>query len=129
MRCIAPPTAAGLRAALALGALALAFGHPAVAQPGGRLVQCRVESAGRIAVSGPCRFMPDDGGSFALENADRGKPLFDEILTLSVSIVAPGVAEVRGLTHAGINSRWGEARRSKRDGACWEGTDFRVCAY
>jgi hypothetical protein len=46
-----------------------------------------------------------------------------------VQIVQPGVAEVRGLTRAGINSRWGSAQRSKRDRACWRGSDFWVCAY
>lgn len=48
---------------------------------------------------------------------------------ISVAIIESGVAEVRGLTTAGINSRWGEARRSKSDKACWIGDDFTICAY
>lgn len=49
--------------------------------------------------------------------------------SISVYILKPGVAEVRGLTTGGINSRWGEARRSNSDKACWLGTDFSICAY
>jgi hypothetical protein len=77
---------------------------------------------------GACRFTREKGGSFALASADRDKPLFGEILTVSVSIVSPDVAEVRGLTMRGNNSRWGAACRSPRDRACWEGSDFRICA-
>ncbi|WP_107670602.1 hypothetical protein [Cyanothece sp. BG0011] len=55
--------------------------------------------------------------------------LIAERESISVSIVQPGIAEVRGLTTAGINSRWGEARRSKSDQACWVGNDFTICAY
>ena len=79
-------------------------------------------------MSGTCRFTSEKGGSFALANADRDKPLFGEILTVSASMVSPNVAEVRGLTMRGNNSRWGAARRSTRDRACWEGPDFRICA-
>ncbi|ACB51659.1 unknown [Crocosphaera subtropica ATCC 51142] len=49
--------------------------------------------------------------------------------SISVYIVQPGIAEVRGLTTAGINSRWGEAKRSNSDRACWVGEDFTICAY
>jgi hypothetical protein len=104
-----------------------AWGRGAEAQTG-RQVQCKVETGGKVVLSGPCRFAPDGGGSFALQSLDGGKPLFGEVTTLSVSVVSPGAAEVRGLTQAGINSRWGEARRSKADPACWDGPDFRICA-
>jgi hypothetical protein len=98
------------------------------AQTNGRLVECRIESAGKVEVNGKCRFAPGAGGSFALENANFEKPLFGEILVVSVSIVSPGTAEVRGLTRRGNNSRWGEAQRSEGSPACWEGADFKVCA-
>ena len=49
--------------------------------------------------------------------------------SITVYITEPGVAEVRGLTTAGINSRWGEAIRSNSDRACWVGSDFTICAY
>jgi len=87
-----------------------------------------VETAGKVEMSGACRFTREKGGSFALTSANRDKPLFGEILTVSVSIVSPDVAEVRGLTMRGNNSRWGAARRSPRDRACWEGSDFPICA-
>jgi len=112
-----------------LAVLALATGFDANGQTNSRPVRCQIEFGGKLHVNGQCRFTPDTGGSFALENTDRNKPLFDEILIVSVAIVSPGVAEVRGLTKSGINSRWGEARRSTRDRACWEGADFRICAY
>src|SRR5262245_6871403 len=91
-------------AALTLGALALP--DPAAAQSGGRLVECRVETGGKVEVNGRCQFTPEQGGSFTLEHANRGRPLFGDILMVSVFIVEPGVAEVRGLTRAGVNSRW-----------------------
>jgi hypothetical protein len=39
-----------------------------------------------------------------------------------------GMAEVRGLTVDGINSRWGSARRNVNNPACWDGADFQICA-
>jgi hypothetical protein len=123
------PFPAPLHASLVLGMFLLSSNVVAEAQSGSRLVQCRVESGGKVVVSGPCRFAPEKGGSFALENTDRNKPLFGQISNVSVAVVSPGVAEVHGLTRSGNNSRWGEARRSKRDSACWEGADFRICAH
>ena len=108
--------------------LALASAAPALGEAKVRVVDCRIESAGRVEVSGKCRFIPDDGGTFTLENTDQNKPLYGEILMVTVAVVSPGKAEVRGLTKAGINSRWGEATRSARDPACWDGSDFRICA-
>lgn len=98
------------------------------------IVLCTIRSPGedgvvRVDLDGPCRFLPDGkGGSFSLSALDGQSSLFDDILVLSVDVVAPGKAEVRGLTSQGINSRWGEARRSKKDPACWAGSDFEVCA-
>jgi hypothetical protein len=53
-----------------------------------------------------------------------GKPLLEEILSVSIVEISRGTAEVSGVTRDGINSRWGQARR---DGACWSGEDFRIC--
>ena len=64
----------------------------------------------------------------ALNAADGKSRLYGEILDVSVLIMAPGEAEVRGLTAHGINSRWGPAKRSAQDAACWVGADFRICA-
>jgi hypothetical protein len=116
-----------LCATLILGLLTLALATEV--QAGERAVECRIEQAGKMVLSGRCRFMAERGGSFALESMSRSAPLFGDIVLVSVAIVSPGVAEVRGLTRAGINSRWGEAHRSQNDPACWEGPDFRVCAH
>ncbi len=77
---------------------------------------------------GPCLFTADRDGSFSVTRA-RGAAIMGDITQVTVQIVEPGAAEVRGLTRAGINSRWGSATRSKRDRACWRGSDFWVCAY
>lgn len=122
------------RAAHAIGAaaaflLALSAAGGAAAQGKSKLADCRVESEGKVQVNGKCRFTPDQGGSFTIEHADPKHTIFfGEIMSITVSIVSPGVAEVRGLTRQGVNSRWGEARRSNDDRACWQGSDFRICA-
>jgi hypothetical protein len=116
----------GLRLAALLAALAP--GATAHAQPAGRIVDCRVESAGKVEFSGKCRVIPDGtAGSFALAAPSGRGALYGSILVVSVAVVARGVAEVRGLTRDGINSRWGEAKRSSQDPTCWDGADFRVC--
>lgn len=89
---------------------------------------CRIESNGKVEFRGRCIFTPDRGGSFSLGPARGSGPLYGSILAVNVTIVGRGVAEVRGLTTGGINSRWGRAVRSKRNRACWVGSDFRVCA-
>ncbi len=106
----------------------------APAATGGTIV-CTIRAPGeddpapRVVFDGPCRFRADGkGGSFSLSALDGQAPLYPGILVVSVSVVAPGKAEVRGLTAEGISSRWGEARRSNADPACWTGTDFEVCA-
>ena len=95
----------------------------AVARP----AKCVVNGNGMTPYRGTCKFTPDAGGSFAIEPI--GKPGFDGVTSISVAIVSPGVADVRGLTRDGINSRWGEAARSKADPACWVGSDFKICVY
>lgn len=94
-----------------------------------RTVKCQIDSANKTVYEGKCVFIPDSKGSFALANPEKNKPLTDTITMVSVSIIEKGVAEVRGLTSEGINSRWGEAKRSVKDKACWQGEDFKVCAW
>jgi hypothetical protein len=118
----------GFVAAFAFCTLAVPVAGAAGVQTRGRVVDCYVESAGKIKANGKCLFTGETGGSFALENVDRDKPLFGEILVLSVSIESSGISEVRGLTSRGNNSRWGSARRSSSDSACWQGSDFKICA-
>ena len=114
---------------LAAGLLSLQFAVDGLAQGSGKIVTCRVESEGKAQVNGPCKFtFEGSDGSFTLENRDSNKALFGSILIVTVSVISPGTAEVRGLTKDGINSRWGEAKRSSQDQACWAGSDFRICA-
>lgn len=90
-----------------------------------RVVKCQVNT-----YKGSCVFSPDTSkGSFSLANPDKDTPLNEGITLVSVTVTEPGVAEVSGLTAEGINSRWGEAKRSSKDKACWEGEDFKVCAW
>ena len=119
--------------AMVLGAAVLAAagaGVSATAKPAGgeRVVRCAVLGAGVAAYRGSCRFRAETGGSFSLRPA-RAAAFPGGITDVSVYITAPGEAEVRGLTRGGINSRWGEAKRSGRDRACWAGSDFQVCAW
>lgn len=90
--------------------------------------RCDIGSAGGAHYKGPCRFFVEKGGSFSVSRP-RGGPLIGLVTIVSVTMTDPGAAEVRGVTTTGANSRWGEAKRSKKDPACWRGSDFWVCAY
>src|SRR3954452_25557870 len=98
--------------ALLAGLAALAL--PAAAEA--RTARCVVQSAGAPIWRGGCDFLPDRGGSFGIQPLRGRFP--GGISDINVAIVAPGIAEVRGLTPAGINSRWGEDYRSSCDKAC-----------
>src|SRR5688572_27968184 len=112
-------------ATLAL-ATATAFAVPeAGAKP--RPARCVVTAAGASAWRGPCRFDARAGGSFTI-TPQRGR-FAEGTTSITLDIVRPGAAEVRGMTALGINSRWGPARRSPRDRACWIGADFSLCVY
>jgi hypothetical protein len=115
--------ALALTAAAFTGALLLV-----PSQADARAARCVIASNGSATFRGPCRFSPEAGGSFTVEPT-AGKSFPGGISSISVSLMERGVAEVRGLTRAGINSRWGTAVRSQRDRACWQGSDFSVCAY
>lgn len=76
---------------------------------------------------GNCLFKQFGGnGSFSIESPSG---LIAGNALINVAIIQPGIAEVRGLTTNRINSRWGEARRSSSDSACWVGSDFSICVY
>ena len=111
-------------AALALAAASLAA-TAAAAKP--RAARCVIDAAGAARWSGACEFQAERDGSFTV-TPPRGS-FQNGVSAISVAIVRPGLAEVRGLTRGGINSRWGEAARSRRDRACWVGSDFSVCVY
>ncbi|ABB56554.1 hypothetical protein [Synechococcus elongatus] len=108
---------------LGLG-LATAFALPGSATP----ARCVIQEAGRTTFNGACDFKQfGQNGSFTVTSLQSNWIAGRSVIT--VTVLSPGVAEVRGLTPEGINSRWGIAERSSRDRACWVGDDFRVCAY
>lgn len=94
----------------------------------GRTVRCRITSDHGDDFSGPCIFNQGSGGSFRLSLPDEA-PIVDGVVMVSVYVEEEGVADVRGLTLDGINSRWGRATRLQADPACWKGGDFEVCAW
>ncbi len=112
--------------AAAMAAAVLTASPQATAKPKSAI--CRIESEGALKFSGPCRFTPEHGGSFFLSPVHGAGPLYGTVLSVSVTIIRRGVAEVRGSTSGGINSRWGRAERSRKNPACWVGSDFSVCA-
>ena len=80
-----------------------------------------------IVFQNDCIFKQYGGnGSFSIQSSSG---LIADRISISVSIIEPDIAEVRGLTTAGINSRWGKAKRSNSDPACWIGSDFAICVY
>jgi hypothetical protein len=114
-------------------ALLLLTGSQAMAAD--RIVKCQVDSPnddGKTVVvyKGKCLFSAEKGGSFSLSNpASKNKALYGSISMVNVYVDSNGAAEIRGLTKDGINSRWGQAKRSSKDKACWVGEDFKVCAW
>jgi hypothetical protein len=117
------PRIAAARIAAAC-ALSVCLVAPALARP----ARCVITSPG-AAYRGKCDFtaMPGNGG-FGVSPIGRTY-FFNGIAPISVVKTSTNAAEVRGLTRDGINSRWGEAARSKRDPACWDGDDFKICVY
>ncbi|MFL6845059.1 MAG: hypothetical protein ACJ8ER_09290 [Allosphingosinicella sp.] len=109
-------------------AILILSGLAATAEARPRTARCVLTAPQTTPYRGPCKFLAEAGGSFSISPVGR-RFLVDGVDLVSVTIVRPGVAEVRGLTSDGINSRWGEARRSRRDRACWDGGDFRICVY
>lgn len=92
---------------------------------GQKMARCVI---GPDKYAGPCVFHAEKNGSFSISQRDQSV-MFSNVTMITISIVEPGNAEVRGLTTEGVNSRWGMATRSEEDRACWSGSDFEVCAY
>ena len=117
----------------------LAFGFlffiSAMAFAKDRIVDCSISSlpSGEIEYKGQCKYMAHSEGSFTLMSPLGEMPLFDSVAMVTVHITRKNVAEVSGLVidkpSGGHNSRWGRAVRSKIDRACWNGDDFRICAW
>ena len=89
--------------------------------------RCDIRSAD-ARYAGPCEFRSGKGGDFSVRRDGGAVPLLGTITDVSVTLVTGG-AEVSGMTTDGVNSRWGAAKRSADDPACWTGADFEVCAY
>ena len=110
--------------AFAIGLLALPV------QAKGKPARCVIRNGpdrSTVAYSGDCLFYADNGGTFTIRKSQGN--ILPSITDVSVYVLSPGIAEVRGLTVDGINSRWGPAKRGETDLACWTGSDFEVCAY
>ena len=99
-----------------------------------KTARCVVKQHGSTSYSGKCEFGKHRDGTFWIrKQSGTIHPKFPVILPsihqIAVYVISPGKAEVRGLTINGNNSRWGSAVRSKKDPACWIGSDFEICAY
>jgi hypothetical protein len=111
---------------LAIGGILGATFAVSILDASARPARCVIDSSG-AKYAGRCDFQ-QEGAGFSLSPLGRsGFP--GGIDPIAVSVLSPGTAEVRGLTKEGVNSRWGEAKRSKKDPACWVGADFKICAY
>lgn len=107
---------------------------PTAALAKDRVVDCAVLSLpdGAVQYKGTCKFMPEQDGSFALASPSGKAKLYASIGIVSVTLTGKDEAEVSGLViDAGgaHSSRWGAATRSTKDRACWDGADFRICAW
>ena len=111
---------------LAFASILIAAGF-AAAPAQAKIARCVIDSEG-TSYNGPCQYNVARGGTFTLTPV-RHRTFAGGALSITVYMVRPGVADVRGLADAGINSRWGRAVRSRRDRACWVGEDFTICAY
>ena len=109
-------------AAILAGLLALPAGGVQAASP--QPAECEITVRGE-RFDGPCQFTPDKGGSFDVHMTDR-RPIAGAT-GLSLDVTARGTGDVRGVTAAGVNSRWGPVTRQADDGACWRGADFTLC--
>lgn len=109
--------------------IALMFA-PSSASSASKIARCLIVSGGAVEFRGRCLFSTEGrDGSFTVQNTSRSGAMFGSVLSVSVTMIGRGVAEVRGLTRQGINSRWGTARRSARRPACWVGRGFSICAW
>ena len=108
---------------------------PATAFAKGRVVDCRISAPDgtQVQFKGRCKFVPEPGGSFSLSDANGKAKFYSTISIVSVYLTGKDTAEVSGLVldpgGGGHNSRWGEATRSTKDRACWDGSDFQICAW
>lgn len=91
---------------------------------------CKIIQDGTMVYNQTCKFTVYKGGSFTIQNKNPTK-LIDGRVAINVDVLQANVAEVRGETVDGINSRWGTAIRSTSDRACWvgEADEYIICVY
>jgi hypothetical protein len=111
---------------LAIAGLAIAAGLAAM-PASAKTARCVIRSEGG-SYRGPCSYSVQRGGTFTVKPIGR-RFLMPGVMMVTVFVDRDGYADVSGLTGAGVNSRWGQATRSRRDTACWVGDGFSVCAY
>jgi hypothetical protein len=95
-----------------------------------KAARCVVTVEKRTIIDGPCSFQAEDGdGSFSLAAVNPQAWLTSEVGSLALWVKKPGFGEVFVVGERA--SRWGTARRSKTDKACWIGSagNFKICAY
>lgn len=111
---------------LAIAGLAIAAGLAAM-PASAKTARCVIRSEGG-SYRGPCSYSVQRGGTFTVKPIGH-RFLMPGVMMVTVFVDRDGYADVSGLTGAGVNSRWGQATRSRRDTACWVGDGFSVCAY
>ena len=92
-------------------------------------VSCLIASHDMPTFQGNCLFTSEAGGSFTLRHASGKKPVYQDAMDIRVVIVDDDNVEVFSQTKDGINSRWGNVKRSQQDKGCWVGSDFKICAW
>ncbi|MCP4934482.1 MAG: hypothetical protein GY927_09830 [bacterium] len=98
---------------------------PAIA----RNAKCLITSGNSTQFRRVCDFQAEPNGSFSLTNTKKSGRFFGDTVVVSVTVLSKNRADIRGLTKSGINSRWGSVKRSRKDRACWVGSDFKICAW
>ena len=122
-----------MRTAFFLAALAFVAATATLAEA--RPARCVITDAGGTVYRGPCEFRSERGGSFWVEGGPNQEYLTRDIAQVSVALTSRDRGEARSLNRLRngpltmSNTRWGDVRRSRRDPACWIGTDFRICVY
>lgn len=97
-----------------------------VLKDGSRLAQCRVSNDYGESFEGDCLYESLGYESFSIMPANQDQSILGS-LQVTVWVENDEIVEVRGLTTDGINSRWGQVRRSIEDADCWVGEDFIIC--
>ncbi len=85
-----------------------------------------ITSSGQTVTVQDClyREASEDGKKEIFIAKENEKPLWGDIVAVSLTELEKGIFYVSGLTSDGVSSRWG---RATQDGACFAGSDFRIC--